>query len=595
MFIETSITFSYDLVRRFGSTTERQFVSACGHAAFGHWSCVLVILGNANHHFPGDLSFRLAPCRKSLTIASWKHTQYLVAETDSTPDGRGAAEVLLKDATMIRIYALTLAVVFAAALSNAQDSLDEQTQALIARGASLELKTKSVPPPGSPLEHHASGFAKVLCSAVFVTGLDPEFAAESIGYFTAPYEERAKLKWRVDRENKAVHVTLPNGVIRTAKYIGDLGCLTLPRGEQSPFFEPPNIESELPDAATMMWPMGDVLPVDGLPPNLDAATVARAVNAAFEPPEALTAAYVITWKGRIIGERYRDGITMHTPLESWSMGKSLTATLLGTLIKDGVYSLDQPAPIPEWQNDDDPRKKIRIADILHMSSGLRFRAPLDPDFDPADGYPDHRYVYTGAVNSFKWAANRPLQWVPNTVGRYRNSDPVTANYLIRLAVDKRGEGYHSFPQRALFDKLGMRDMVLETDPYGNFLLQGYEFGAARDWSRLGNLYLQDGVWNGKRLLPHGFVDFVSTLAPAWVADGRPIYGGFFWINGNDRFPIPQEAYYMAGAGGQYTIIVPSHDLVVVRMGHYKGSGDGLEALRKSLALLMQTIPERRGN
>ncbi|HIK93818.1 MAG TPA: class C beta-lactamase-related serine hydrolase, partial [Planctomycetes bacterium] len=180
------------------------------------------------------------------------------------------------------------------------------------------------------------------------------------------------------------------------------------------------------------------------------------------------------------------------------------------------------------------------------------------------------------------------------VGRYRNSDPVTANYLIRLAVEKRGGDYHSFPQRALFDKLGMRDMVLETDPYGNFLLQGYEFGSARDWSRLGNLYLQDGVWNGNRVLPRGFVDFVSTLAPAWVADGRPIYGGFFWINGTERFPIPKDAYYMAGAGGQYTIIIPSHDLVVVRMGHYKGSDVGLEALCKSLSLLMQTIPEHGG-
>ena len=87
----------------------------------------------------------------------------------------------------------------------------------------MELKKESALPPGDPLEHHGSGFAKILCSAVFVTGLDAEFAAENIGYFTAPYEERSKLKWRVDREEKAVHVTLPNGVVRTAKFIGDLG------------------------------------------------------------------------------------------------------------------------------------------------------------------------------------------------------------------------------------------------------------------------------------------------------------------------------------------------------------------------------------
>ena len=494
---------------------------------------------------------------------------------------------------MIKTYALTLTFVFTSGFANAQDSLDEKTRALIARGTSLELKTKISLPPGDPLEHHAAGFAKVLCSAVFVTGLDPEFAAESVGYFTAPYEERAKLKWHVDRENKAVHVTLPNGVTRTAKFIGDLGCLALPRGKTAPYFEPPTIKSNLPDAATTPWPVGDLLPKVNLQANLDLKSVAKAVDAAFEPEDGLTAAYVVTWKGRIIGERYRDGITKHTSLESWSMGKSLTATLMGILIKDGVYSLNQPAPVPEWQKKNDPRQKIRIVDILQMSSGLRFRAPADPDFDPDDGYPDHRYVYTGTVNSFKWAVNRPQQWAPNTVGRYRNSDPVTTNYLVRLGVEKRGDDYHSFPQRALFDKLGMRDMVLETDPHGNFLLQGYEFGAARDWARLGNLYLQDGVWNGERILPDGFVKFVSTLAPAWVADGRPIYGGFFWINGTGQYPIPKDAYYMAGAGGQYTFIIPSHDLVVVRMGHYKGSSVGREALNRSLSLLMKAIPKSK--
>ena len=106
------------------------------------------------------------------------------------------------------------------------------------------------------------------------------------------------------------------------------------------------------------------------------------------------------------------------------MGKSLTATLIGVLIKQGVYDIWQPAPIPEWQSAGDPRAKIRIGDLMHMSSGLRIRAPQDPDYDPAGPYPDHLYLYTGSVNSFHYAATRPLQWPPNTVGRYRNSDPV---------------------------------------------------------------------------------------------------------------------------------------------------------------------------
>ena len=282
---------------------------------------------------------------------------------------------------------------------------------------------------------------------------------------------------------------------------------------------------------------------------------------------------------------------MHTSLESWSMGKSLTATLMGVLIREGVYDLGQPAPVPEWREEGDPRAEIRIADVLRMSSGLRFRAPQDPDFDPELGYPDHLYVYAGTVNSFEWAATRPQQWAPNTVGRYRNSDPVLTNYLIRLGVEGRGEDYHSFPQRALFDKLGIRNMVLETDPYGNFLLQGYEFGSGRDWARLGNLYLQDGVWNGERILPEGFAEFVSTVAPAWKADGRPVYGGFFWINGTGSYPIPNDAYYMSGAGNQKTFIIPSHDLVVVRLGHYKGAAPGNEGLKNSLALLMEAVPE----
>ncbi|MFC2169935.1 serine hydrolase domain-containing protein [Acidobacteriota bacterium] len=463
---------------------------------------------------------------------------------------------------------------------------------LVARGNSLELDTEYVPPPGDALSHHTSGFAKILGSAVFITGLDPDFAAENVGYFTSPYDQRAHVVDRViDRKNKAVHLTLANGVVRTAKLIGDQGVVTLPIGEESVYFTPVDVKSKLPDPSTHPWPMGDVLPVEPLPRELDTNKVAQAVEAAFEPAEGMTVAFVVTWKGCIIGERYGNGITMHTPLESWSMGKSLTATLMGVLIQQGIYDLWQPAPIPEWQTEGDPRAKIRIADIMRMSSGLRFRAPQDPDFNPDLGYPDHLYVYTSSANSFQWAATRPQQWHPNTVGRYRNSDPVLINYLIRLGVEGRDEEYLSFPQRALFDKLGIRNMVLETDPYGNFLLQGYELGAAREWARLGNLYLQDGMWMGERILPEGFVRFVSTVAPAWESDGRPIYGAFFWINGLEQYPIPKEAYYMAGAGGQTTIIIPSYDLVVVRLGHYKGARVGREALNNALMLLMEAVPE----
>ena len=356
-------------------------------------------------------------------------------------------------------------------------------------------------------------------------------------------------------------------------------------------FKPVDVKSRLPDPATQLWPMGDMLPQEPLPTEIDAEKLKAAVNAAFQPAEGLTAAFVVTWKGRLIAERYAEGLTAQTPLEGWSMGKSVTATLFGILVKDGVYDLDQPAPIPEWQTPGDPRAKIRIADILHMSSGLRIKAPQDPDYDPTGPYPDHVYLYTGGIDSFHYAATRPLQWPPNTVGRYHNTDPVLISYLIRLGVEKKGDEYLSFPQRALFDKLGIRTMVIETDPFGNFLGQGYEVGSGRDWARLGNLFLQGGVWNGERILPEGYTKFVSTLAPAWAADNRPIYGAFFWLNGDRRYPVPRDAYYMAGAGGQTTLIIPSHDLVVVRLGHYRGESYAASGFSKALALLIEAVPK----
>jgi CubicO group peptidase (beta-lactamase class C family) len=490
---------------------------------------------------------------------------------------------------MQRIWAVSLALALAldAAAAPQPATTDE---ALIARAKANEENTPYVPPPGDRLELDTSGFAKIMCSAVFITGLDPDFAAENVGYFTSPYEQRARVgKPVIDRLHKEVHITLPSGVTRTARYLGSQGCVTLPPGETSLKFTPVTVKSGLPSASAMPWPMGDLPPSDPLPKGIDPAKVAQAVDAAFEPAAGMTAAFAVVWKGRLIGERYGDGITAHTPLESWSMGKSLTATLMGILIKQGVYDLQQPAPIPEWQSPGDPRARIRIADILHMSSGLRIRAPQDPDYDPSGSYPDHLYLYTGCVNSFHYAATRPPQWPPNTIGRYRNTDPVLINYLIRLGVENRREEYLSFPQRALFDKIGIRTMVMETDPYGDFLGQGYELASARDWARLGMLYLQDGVWQGDRILPEGYARFVSTLAPAWKADNRPIYGAFFWLNGDGRFAIPKEAYYMAGAGGQYVFIIPSHDLVVVRLGHFKGAAAGEGGLNRALALLMQSV------
>ena len=475
------------------------------------------------------------------------------------------------------------------AVHSTVDSSTTVVEGILERAARLELDTEYVAPPGDPMAHHTMGFARTLCSAVFVTGLDPDFAAENVGYFTAPYEHRHVVVNReVDRENKMVHLTMRNGVVRSAKFVGDLGCVPLPIGETDPYYDPPDIKSDLPEAAITPWPLGDVVADDPTPAGIDEQKVAEAVAMIFAT-DAMTAAMVVTYKGRIIAESYADGIDMHTPLESWSMAKSLSATLMGVLVQQGVYDLWQPAPIPEWQQPEDPRHDIRIADILRMSSGLRCRNMSDPGYDAELGYPDHLYLYTGTVDSYEYAATRPQQWPPNTVGRYRNCDPVLTNYLIRLAVEGRGDDYHQFPQQ-LFDKIGVRNLVFQTDPYGNILLQGSDLGAARDWARLGNLYLQDGVANGERILPEGYADFVSTLAPAWAADGRPVYGAFFWLDGAG-YDMPASAMFsMRGAGGQMTMIIPSRNMVVVRLGHYKGASVWGNIEAKAMRLLLDAVP-----
>jgi CubicO group peptidase (beta-lactamase class C family) len=437
-------------------------------------------------------------------------------------------------------------------------------------------------PTGTPIELGLAGYAKVLCSAIYVSGRDANEAVKNSGFFLMPEGEADKVTWTVDRDAKIVRMTL-GGVTREAKFYGDQGCIIHQQNKPGIFFTPEPVKTTLADAATLPWPMGDAEPGGQRAAGLDQGKIDAAVEAAFADPAALTAAYLVLHKGRIVAERYMPGITKDTQLESWSMGKSITATLFGLLVKDGTYTLEQPAPVPEWRAPDDPRGKIRNMDLLRMSSGLRFIAGQDPDYTPDKGYPDHMYIYTGAVDAFAYSVNRPLQFPPNTEGRYRNSDPLTIGYLIKLAAGKRGESYLAWPQRALFDRIGIRRQVLETDPYGNFLLSGYDYGTARNWARLGLLYLQNGMWQGTRILPEGWSTFVSTPAPAWK---RPVYGGFFWVNGDGGWNLPKDAYIMAGAGGQNVFIVPSHQLVIVRMGHFRGAGPARKATNESLRLLM---------
>ena len=441
-------------------------------------------------------------------------------------------------------------------------------------------------PYQSPTSLGAASYAKVLCSGVFVSGRDAEEVKQNSAYFLMVEPDRKKpITANVDRQAKRVRVTVDN-VTRTAAFYGDQGCVIHPDGHNGVHFTPVAVRTTLPDASTQPWPMGDAPSKDPWPAGVDRARMQAAVDLAFADPAGLTAAMVVVHKGQIVGERYLAGITKDMQLESWSMGKSLTATLVGLDIKNGSFGLDDPAPVPDWRRPGDPRGAIRVRDVMRMSSGLSFTGQDDRWMDPSWQYHDHFFIYAGAVNAFKYAIESPLEFAPNTVGRYRNSDPMTLGFLVRQAVETRGEIYLTYPQRALFDRIGIRRQVLEPDPWGNFLLSGYDYGTARNWARLGLLYLRDGVANGQRLLPEGFTKFVSTPAPAWP---QPEYGGQFWINGTGRWNLPRDAYFMSGAGGQHTFVVPSHDLVVVRMGHQRGSQVGSKLLNQSLAAIVAAI------
>lgn len=470
---------------------------------------------------------------------------------------------------------------------------DGSVDSVNTRADYFRLSSEYVPPPGEAIHHHTAGYAKILCSAIFITGLDPEDAAANVGGFISPFDQRNHVvETRIDRVREEVSLVLSDGAVRTARRYDNQGCITHALGENGVHFTPSVVETTLPPAHSTPWPMGDVLSTDPWPEGVDTELAQRALDAGFGGADARTLALVVTYQGRILGERYSDEVDIHTPLESWSMTKSLTGTLMGILIQQGEYDLWQNAPIPEWQvNPGDPRQNIRVGDIMRMSSGIMINAPSDPDFDTST-YPDHLYLYTGGVNQYSYAATRRAEYPANTIGRYRNTDPVLASYLVRLAVEGRGENYHSFPQRALFDKLGMRDAMIETDPFGNFLGQGLAFMPARDWARLGNLYLQDGVWNGERLLPEGYVEYARTTAPAWEADGRPVYGGaFFWVDnevGADGIP---RNFSMRGAGGQSTTIIPSHELVIVRIGKYSGASEVNGTMREMLPMLLEAVPE----
>jgi CubicO group peptidase (beta-lactamase class C family) len=418
------------------------------------------------------------------------------------------------------------------------------------------------------LESRAALGAHHICAGLWVVGRGTKRSAEDIlAEDIAPFKDFSwdkRFNFSVDTDRHTVTVSGPGIAARTAKYNGDQGCAILPRGETGIHFKPVPVTSHLPDAAAQPWPAGDRDAATPLPQGVDMAAINAALDWGMARRDQNTRAIVAVYRGKIIGERYEPGWTGDTPQISWSAGKSITAALVGILIRRGDLNVDDRAPVKEWSAEGDPRRNIRIRDLLHMSSGLDF-ANLGlngPDsFTRAN---KHMRIYFDGLNVFEHAVNQPPDIPPDSEWRYRNSDPLTLGKIIKEKVQARGEEYLTFPQRELFDAIGARHFVLETDAWGNFIMTGFDYGSARDWARFGLLHLNDGVWQGRRVLPEGWVRFVSTPAPADKSRG---YGGLFWVNrGGAWNGVPEDAFAALGHMGQYVMVIPSREMVVVRMG-----------------------------
>jgi CubicO group peptidase (beta-lactamase class C family) len=421
-------------------------------------------------------------------------------------------------------------------------------------------------------ESRAAMGAHHLCSGLWVVGrvykrTPQDVLAQDIAPFQAfGWEEN--FKYDVDEKRRRVTVSIPGIPPRTAQYNGDQGCSILPRGASGIHFKPVSVPRKLANAATQPWPMGDAGATTPVPEGVDPTAIQAALDWGMAQKEHNTRAIVLVYRGKIVGERYASGWTKDTPQISWSQGKSITAALIGVLAQQGRLRVDDLAPVNEWQGKDDPRRQIRIRDLLRMSSGLDFAnlGLSGPTSFTREN--EHMRIYFDGLNIFEHAVNQPLEIPPNTKWRYRNSDPLMLGKIIRDMVESRGakgiDNYLTFPQRALFDAIGARNFVLETDAWGNFIMTGYDYGSARDWARFGLLHLWDGKWKGKRILPEGWVEFISTPAPA---DGTRGYGGLFWLNRGGAWKgVPEDAFMSSGFMGQHTMVIRSRDVVLVRLG-----------------------------
>ena len=410
-----------------------------------------------------------------------------------------------------------------------------------------------------------------LCNGLFTSNrtLEQVFAQE-LAYLTEPVGTPEGGDYEIDRDRRAVTIGSGHGVPKMrAAFREGIGCVVMaPDQTLAEIDDLPAIEMPPPpgDAAKMPWPDGDKTGPIEPPPDVDAAALQAASDWAFdrESPQQVTLSLLVVHRGEIVHERYADGVDMTTRTRTWSTAKSIASTLIGMLVDDGKLALDKPLgfdflPAEAAAPQTDPRSAITLRHALNMSSGLQTVDNGGQEYALGSGM-----SYWAGASSVEGARRRALIREPGANWDYENYDTLLAVYAMKRALGSEKK-YREFPRKRLLDPIGMRNTLLSTDRFGDFILSSQVYTNARDLARFGLLYLRNGLWNGERLLSEDWIDFVRTPAPS-TADRGNFYGGQFWLVPDERTDVPKDACSTAGNRGQFVVIVPSHDLVIVRRG-----------------------------
>lgn len=413
----------------------------------------------------------------------------------------------------------------------------------------------------------AAGYkAAFLCSGIFNAGqTEAQVTADDLNGIYKEYQPHiAALPATIDREARRVSVRFDAKLPpRIAVWRPLLGCAQLPIGGTDtsviPRLTPDFKTPELADVDAANWPLGDARATARLPRRtataLD-AVVAEAFNGQSfgNTGPSATTAVIILKDGKIVAERYRAGYDSHTPQRTWSVAKSLAATLVGRAAALGHIDIKAPAPIPEWQKPGDPRAAITTEQLIRLNSGLWTSGPGNR----TDA------VYLGGGSVAETAAAMPLEFAVGSHFNYANNDFMLAAHAVETAL---GDGALGFPFTQLLWPLGMTRTTPETDWRGHFVLSSQVWMTARDLARLALLYANDGVGpDGKRLLPAGWVAAATTPAGAQPpAAGKRGYGAGLWLYGPAN-GLPAGTYAMLGNRGQIAVIVPQRRIIVIRRG-----------------------------